>query len=145
MTTTITRTELYAEAQQFYARQVRLLDGREFEAYAGTFTEDGEFKHSPDRPAVVTRAAITAELREFHKKFDNDPVVRRHWFNMLTVDPRADGAIDATYYALVVTTRPTGKPDISPSCVVYDVLVRGEDGELLLKSRRVVQDHLLFD
>ncbi|MBF6328257.1 nuclear transport factor 2 family protein [Nocardia transvalensis] len=146
MTTNISlvSTELYSEVQQFYGRQVRLLDGRDFEGYAATFTVDGEFEHSPGRPPARTRAGITTELRDFHRKFDDDPVVRRHWFSMLTLDPAEDGTIEATFYALVVTTRATGKPDISPSCVVYDTLVRGETGELLLRSRRVVQDRELL-
>ncbi|MGY6653668.1 nuclear transport factor 2 family protein [Amycolatopsis sp. TRM77291] len=136
--------QLYAEVQHFYARQTHLLDGREFEGYAATFTEDGEFLHSPGRPAAKTRQGIVRELRDFHRKFDEDPVVRRHWFNMIVLDPAPDGVLNATFYALVATTRPGGRIDVSPSCVVHDVLVR-ENGELRTKSRRVVQDRLLFE
>jgi actinorhodin biosynthesis protein ActVIA len=49
----------------------------------------------------------------------------------------------STVYALVVTTRPGGKPEIAPSCVVHDVLVRHEGG-LRNRSRRVEHDQL-FD
>ncbi|MEU7798829.1 hypothetical protein AB0B10_06135 [Micromonospora arborensis] len=42
-----------------------------------------------------------------------------------------------------MTSRPGERqPEIAPSCVVHDVLVR-EDGELLDRSRRVEHDYLL--
>ncbi|EMD26160.1 nuclear transport factor 2 family protein [Amycolatopsis azurea] len=141
MPSTYSRTDLYAEVQQFYARQMQLLDGGAFEAYAETFTEDGEFRHTPGREPARTRAGISAELHEFHKRFDDDPVQRRHWFGMMNLEPQDDDTIRATVYALVVTTRPGGKPAIAPSCVVYDVLV-WEDGELFNRSRRVEHDQL---
>jgi actinorhodin biosynthesis protein ActVIA len=74
-------------------------------------------------------------------RFADDPVQRRHWFNMLDVQPQPDGTIYATFYALVITTRPGGRPDIGPSCVVRDVLVRRDDG-LLNRSRRVEHDQI---
>lgn len=33
-------------------------------------------------------------------------------------------------------------PEFGPSCLVHDVLVRGADGELLLRSRHVTHDHV---
>ena len=141
MTSTDTRTDRYAEVQQFYARQMQLLDSGQFEAYAETFTEDGEFRHTPGRPPARTRAGITRELHEFHERFANDPVQRRHWFNMINLEPQDDGSVLSTVYALVVTTRPGGKPAIAPSCVVHDVLV-WVDGAPLNRSRRVEHDQL---
>ncbi|MBM0256435.1 nuclear transport factor 2 family protein [Micromonospora purpureochromogenes] len=142
MPTSTSFTELYTEVQQFYARQMRQLDERKLEAYAETFTEDAEFGHTPGREPARTRAGIAADLHEFHKRFENDPVQRRHWFNMIDLEPQDDGSIRSTCYALVITTRPGGKPDIAPSCVVRDVIVRGEDGGLLLRSRKVEHDQL---
>ncbi|MFG1919103.1 nuclear transport factor 2 family protein [Micromonospora sp. NPDC048898] len=142
MAPTRTFTDLYVEVQQFYARQMRQLDDRKLEAYAETFTEDAEFGHTPGREPARTRAGIVADLFDFHKKFENDPVQRRHWFNMIDVEPQADGSIRSTCYALVVTTRPNGTPTIAPSCVVNDILVRGADDELLTKYRRVDHDQL---
>jgi actinorhodin biosynthesis protein ActVIA len=142
MTSTYSRTDLYAEVQQFYARQMQLLDGGAFEAYAETFTEDGEFRHTPGREPARTRAGISSELHDFHKRFDGDPVQRRHWFSMINLEPQDDGSIRSTVYALVVTTRPGGKPAIAPSCVVHDVLVWA-DGALLNRSRRVEHDQLV--
>ncbi|MFC0098793.1 nuclear transport factor 2 family protein [Micromonospora marina] len=134
-------TDLYVEVQHFYARQMHLLDGGAFEEYAATFTEDGEFTHTPQQPPARTRAGIVAELNRFHQRFADDPVVRRHWFNMLKLDPLEGGDIAATYYALVVTTRPGRNVTIAPSCVVHDVLVR-ENGALLTRSRKVDHDQV---
>ncbi len=141
MLTTAIGTDLYSEVQQFYAGQMQLLDGGAFEAYSQTFTEDGEFRHTPGREPARGRAGIVRELREFHKRFADDPVQRRHWFNMIHVEARDDGSIRSTCYALVVTTRPGDKPEIAPSCVVHDVLVR-QEGALLNRSRRVEHDQL---
>ncbi|TQM32785.1 nuclear transport factor 2 family protein [Nocardia bhagyanarayanae] len=139
MTTVASRTELYAEVQQFYAEQMQRLDNRDIPGYADTFTEDAEFEHSPGIPPARTRAGIIADLVEFHKRFDTDPMQRRHWFNMINLQPQDDGTIVSTTYCLVVKIRPNSKPEIAPSCVVHDVLVR-VDGALLTRSRRVVHD-----
>nr|WP_218004124.1 nuclear transport factor 2 family protein [Nocardia araoensis] len=50
MTTVASRTELYAEVQQFYAEQMQRLDNRDIPGYAATFTEDAEFEHTPGIP-----------------------------------------------------------------------------------------------
>jgi actinorhodin biosynthesis protein ActVIA len=142
MTSTESLTGLYAEVQQFYARQMRLMDERDFEAFAQTFSEDAEFSHSPGQ-LTRTRAGIVEELILFHKRFDDDPVIRRHWFNMIVLDPRADGSVASSFYAYVVNVRPGGEQQIGPSCVVKDVLVR-IDGRLLNASRHVTQDQLLL-
>jgi len=139
MTTTESRTDVYAEVQQFYARQMQLLDGGSFEAYADTFTEDGEFRHTPGRQPAKGRERIVRELYEFHERFADDPVQRRHWFNMVDLEPQDDGSIRSTVYALVITVRPDARPVLAPSCVVRDVLVR-TGGELRNRSRWVEHD-----
>jgi actinorhodin biosynthesis protein ActVIA len=143
MPVTSSTTDLYAQVQQFYAKQMHALDGGAFDEYAATFTEDGEFSHTPGRPAARTRAGIARELKAFHEeRFATDPVQRRHWFNMIAIEPGADGSIRSTCYVLVVTSRPgVRQPEIAPSCVVHDVLVL-EDGALLTRSRRVEHDYL---
>ncbi|MGK8500945.1 nuclear transport factor 2 family protein [Nocardia asiatica] len=139
MTTVTSRTELYAEVQQFYAEQMQRLDNRDIPGYAATFAEDAEFEHTPGIPPARTRAGIIADLVEFHKRFETDPMQRRHWFNMINLQPQDDGTIVSTAYCLVVKIRPGSKPEIAPSCVVHDVLVRS-DGALLTRSRRVSHD-----
>ncbi|GAA1188831.1 nuclear transport factor 2 family protein [Streptomyces hebeiensis] len=135
-------TDLYTRVQQFYARQMQALDGGRFEDYAATFTKDGTFQHSPGAEPAVGRDGIVAELIEFHKRFDGDPVQRRHWFNHVVLEPLDDGSLRSTVYALVVTTRPGGKPLIAPSCVVNDVL-EVEGGAVLTRSRQIDHDQLV--
>ena len=141
MIATVVSTDLYAEVLQFYGYQMQALDNGAFQVYADTFTEDGEFVHSPGMPPARTRAGIAQELHEFHRRrFAASPVQRRHWFNHVVLEPRQDGSIKSTSYVLVLTVRPGEKqPEFGPSCVVHDVLVR-VDGELRMRSRRVDHD-----
>ncbi|MGV9990917.1 nuclear transport factor 2 family protein [Streptomyces sp. NPDC003374] len=146
MTITALPTGLYAEVLSFYGHQMQKLDGRDFAGYAATFTEDGEFRHSPTLPAAHTRAGIRAVLEDFHRKFDARRIRRRHWFNQVALSQAPDGSVTATSYCLVLTVHAGVKePEFGPSCVVHDVLVRGEDGELLLRSRHVTHDHVRPD
>jgi actinorhodin biosynthesis protein ActVIA len=139
----VTLTELYAEVQNFYAEQVHLQDHNVFEEFAATFTEDAVFRHRPGEDGVHGRAAIVAVARKFAAKLDAEEIQRRHWFNMLAVRPANDGtAVDASYYALVVDTKPNSRPLIGPSCFVHDILVRTDDGELLTRSRRIDHDEI---
>jgi actinorhodin biosynthesis protein ActVIA len=131
---------LYAEVQHFYARQMSLLDAAKLEAYAGTFTEDAEFGHTPGREPARTRAGIVRDLVAFHRKFEDDPQQRRHMFTMVDIDPQDDGSVVSTCYALITTTRLGRTPEVVRTCVVHDVLVRGEDGGLLNRSRHVEHD-----
>lgn len=142
MTSTHVDSGLYIEVQQLFARQMHCLDGRKLEGYANTFTEDGVLAHTPNEEPARTRAGILRDLYRLDKRFDGDPAQTRHWFNMIDVEPLEDDSIRATYYALVAVTRPGGKPEIAPSCVVHDILVRTEEG-LLTKSRWVEHDDLL--
>ncbi|MFE1554153.1 nuclear transport factor 2 family protein [Streptomyces sp. NPDC058734] len=148
MTTSMTTTtagrsavsaDLYLRIQHFYAHQMQHLDSGRFEEYAATFTEDGEFQHSPGVEPARTRPGIVRELVGFHERFDNDPVQRRHWFNHIALELQEDGTVSSTAYALVVNVRPGGKPEITRSCVVHDTVVDGPEG-ILLKSRRVTHD-----
>ena len=132
---------LLARVQHFYAHQMQALDGNRFEDYAATFTKDGIFQHTPNTDPAVGRDGIVTELIAFHKRFDGDPVRRRHWFNHIALTPQDDGDVHSTVYALVVTVRPGGKPEIAPSCLVHDVLVV-EGDSVLTRSRRVEHDQM---
>ncbi|WP_030342478.1 nuclear transport factor 2 family protein [Streptomyces sp. NRRL S-1022] len=144
MPSTASFTDVYTAASQHYGRQVQLLDSNRFEEYAHTFTPDGEFQHTPGVPPARGHAGIIEELHRFNTRFADDPVQRRHMFSMLNLTEREDGAFDATFYALVLTTRPGAKqPVVGPSCLVHDVLVI-EGGDVRNRSRRVEHDHM-FD
>jgi len=47
--------ELYVELQQFYARQMPLLEARRFPEFLETFTEDGSIEHVPNGWKLVGR------------------------------------------------------------------------------------------
>ncbi|MFF3292007.1 nuclear transport factor 2 family protein [Streptomyces sp. NPDC003023] len=136
--------DLYAQVQQFYAGQVRHLDGMRAQEFAGTFTADGVFDNRPGADPLVGREAIAEAVRTYQRTAHAaDPVQRRHWFNMLQVFPQEEGTLRCEYYALVVQTRPgVREPVVGPSCFVTDELVR-VDGELRTRLRRVVPDHLV--
>lgn len=136
---------LYTEVQQFYARQAALLDDLRVEEFAATFTPDGTFVPSPATPPVRGRAAIAAALRAAHeRRFGGEQVQRRHWFNMLRVEPGFDGFLSTRYYSLVAVTRPWNPtPDIGPSAVVEDVLVH-VNGALFTRERTITPDHMSF-
>lgn len=135
-------TDLYVRIQNFYAGQVRHLDGSRAEEFAATFTPDGRFDHAPGEPVLEGRQAIAAAIRAHQERGNaTDPVQRRHWFNMLEVFPQDDGTVVTEYYALVVLTRPgVPVPVIAPSCAVRDVLT-DEDGELRTLFRRISPDY----
>jgi actinorhodin biosynthesis protein ActVIA len=139
MTTVRTKSDLYFEVLQYYARQMQLLDERDLVAYADTFTEDAVFVHTTGREPARTRAGILSDLVDFHEQFEADPMKRRHHFSMVNLEPQEDGSIASTCYALVVIKRPDDAPEIRASCVVHDVLVH-EGDELRNKSRRVEID-----
>ncbi|GHG77720.1 nuclear transport factor 2 family protein [Streptomyces griseocarneus] len=142
MTATTVSSDLYAQVQHFYARQMQALDNGRIEEYAATFTKDGSFQHSPGIDPVVGRDNILAELRSFLKKYDDDPTQRRHYFNQMVLDPQEDGSLRSTVYALIVRVRPNEQPEVWPSTVVHDVIDL-TDGEILLRSRSVSYDQLV--
>jgi actinorhodin biosynthesis protein ActVIA len=135
-----TREQTYLEVLQYYARQMQRLDDGDLAGYAATFTEDGEFSHTPGRPPARTRTGILEDLVEFHRRFEADPMRRRHHFSMVDIDDGDDGSLTATAYALVVALRPGTAPEVRASCVVHDVLVRDADGGLRNRSRVVQYD-----
>jgi actinorhodin biosynthesis protein ActVIA len=137
--TNSTRSDLYLEILQFYARQMRMLDDREFAGYSETFTEDAVFDHGAGGEPARTRAGILQELEAFHRQLEADPQQRRHHFSMVDIEVRDDGTVHTTYYALVLLVRPGETAEVRASCVVRDVLVR-EEGVLRNRSRHVSID-----
>lgn len=138
MTDVISSTNLYAEVQQFYAMQMQRLDRRDVEGYAATFTDDAEFHHSPGQPGSRTRAGIVRDVYNADKVYETDPHQRRHYFDMMNLEPLDDGNIQSTVYCMVVKVRSGQTPEFV-SCVVNDVLAR-VNGELLTQYRRVDYD-----
>ncbi|MFF7365873.1 nuclear transport factor 2 family protein [Streptomyces sp. NPDC008125] len=133
--------ELFQQIQQFYARQMRLLDTGAAEEWADTFTEDGVFHQNVAEP-LTGRANIAVASRKRVDQLVGDGVTRRHWLGMLEVDPPgSDGVVRTRYYAIsMATPRGAGaRPQITASTVAEDTLVR-HDGVWLVRHRLVTHD-----
>jgi 3-phenylpropionate/cinnamic acid dioxygenase small subunit len=133
--------ELYLRVQQFYARQMQLLDSGLVTEWATTFTEDGVFAANAHPEPVRGRAAITAAARRTCEQLAREGVTRRHWLGMLTVQPDSDGTVRARCYALVFATPRGGQAALHLSTTCEDVLVV-EDGDLLVRERSISRDDL---
>ncbi|CAM4460833.1 Nuclear transport factor 2 (NTF2) domain protein [Mycobacterium basiliense] len=134
------RPRLYTEVQQFYARQMRLLDSHDITSHAQTFTEDATFEHIPGGGPVATRAAIEKSLLKWDGKH-RDTIQRRHWLSMIDVVSLRADVIEASAYLIEINVRPGTKPTIAQSCVIEDELTRVH-GQLLVRSRKVLEDQL---
>jgi 3-phenylpropionate/cinnamic acid dioxygenase small subunit len=133
--------ELYLRVQQFYARQMQLLDRGAVQEWAATFTEDGVFAANAHPEPVRGRSAIAAAAQAATDQLARDRVVRRHWLGMLTVQPEPDGIVRARCYALVITTPRGGQAGLHVSTFCEDVLVADGD-DLLVRDRRISRDDL---
>jgi hypothetical protein len=130
--------ETYSQIQHFYAWQSQLLDFNKFEEWAATFTEDGSFL-APGFPEPVRgRTPLAVGTRKNHEGIDPSIAIR-HWFNMTTVEPCADGSVRALSYVIVIRTPHGGEPFIYRSTICEDVLVR-EGGQWLVRERVIRRD-----
>jgi len=153
--------EEYVQVQQFYARQMPLLDDRRFEEFLQTFTPDATLEHRPNGWRFDGRAAILAEMSGRRGDPDQplaqqatpreareagiaayDGLVYRYWFDKLAVR-RVDGdgdTLQVRYQAMVSMTDRAGRVSFEPTTVVEDVLVR-RDGAWYTRSRLVTHDN----
>ncbi|MEU5283456.1 nuclear transport factor 2 family protein [Streptomyces sp. NPDC020755] len=129
---------IHLQVQQFYARQMQLLDDGKAEEWARTFTDDGVFQVGGE--AVRGASDIARAARQTVDRFDADGITRRHWLGMLTVDGKED-EVGARSYAVVLETPRGGDPVLRRSTVCADLLVR-EAGEWRVRHRTVTRDGL---
>ncbi|MFJ6523254.1 nuclear transport factor 2 family protein [Streptomyces filamentosus] len=133
--------QVQAEVQDFYARQMRLLDEGRAEEWAETFTEDGVFTQNVKPEPWRGRAEIAARMRVGLDRLAARPVTRRHWLGMLIVDEGEEpGTWRCRFYALVFEIPDGGDPRPHLSAPGEDLLVRGEDGRLRIRHRLVEHD-----
>ncbi|MET9845384.1 nuclear transport factor 2 family protein [Streptomyces ossamyceticus] len=133
---------LYAGVQQFYARQMHLIEGAgaDPDAWAETFTEDAVIELAGDTPDVG-REAIRASVAAGVAHVAAQGWDFRHWFGMLDVRPREDGSLRTRYCALAMATPRGGALAVRGSLVCHDDLVRAPDGSgWLVRHRRLVPD-----
>ena len=117
--------EVYAQVQQFYARQMGLLDDGRPDDWSDTFTEDAVFQEASrlDEP-LRGRDAIRASSRARQKRLDDDKIDFRHWLGMIDVTPDGEDSLRIRAYALAMRTAHGGELDIFASVVCHDHLVR---------------------
>ncbi|MEU8941345.1 nuclear transport factor 2 family protein [Streptomyces goshikiensis] len=139
--TGLSPAELYFQVQQFYARQMQLLDDGKAEEWALTFTEDGVFAANAHPEPAVGRAVITAAARTATDQYAAGGVQRRHWLGMVSVEERGADSVFARCYAIVIETERGGQATLRVSTRCDDELVR-ENGQWLVKHRQVTRDDL---
>jgi 3-phenylpropionate/cinnamic acid dioxygenase small subunit len=132
---------LYAQAQQFYTRQMRFLDTHDTERWASTFTEDAVLE-LPSRPGPVpARAQLARYVRAGAQRQLRAGGRLDHWVGKLDVRPRADGSLHTRCSALAYVTARDGGSRMLSVCVMEDLLVRA-GGEWRIAHRRVSRDDL---
>jgi hypothetical protein len=132
---------LYAQAQRFYAHQMRLLDAPDTECWAEVFAEDA-LLHLPSLPGPVqARAWLDGYARVGAARQRRAGCRLEHWVGLLDVRPQADGSLHTRCSALAHVTPGQGGPKVLYVCVMEDVLVRSGD-EWRIAHRRVIRDDL---
>lgn len=134
---TAVSVDLYVEILQFYARQMRLLDALELDAYVETFTEDGLTHHLHHGQKLTGRTAILEHARQALPRYAGLAV--RHWNDHYLMELDTDGALSVTYCSLVTRTDSQGAVSVEPTFFITDVLVRG-DGGWQTRSRTIARD-----
>jgi hypothetical protein len=131
----------YLQIQQFYSRQMRLLDAGAVAEWAQTFTEDGVFDAAGLPEPVAGRATIAASAGQASARLAEAGRQHRHWIGMLTVESGTDGGVTATSYALVIEVPRGGEARLHRSTVCVDELVPAPHG-WLVRHRRVTRDDM---
>ncbi|MFJ9343625.1 nuclear transport factor 2 family protein [Streptomyces sp. NPDC101733] len=132
---------LYAQVQEFYAHQMRILDAHDIERWADTFTEDAVFE-LPTLPAPVdARAGLARYVRAGAARRRRDGGRLDHWVGMLDVRPQPDGTLHTRCSALVYLTPGASTSKALYAYVMEDVLVRSR-GQWRAAHRRVTRDDL---
>ncbi|MFV0129259.1 nuclear transport factor 2 family protein [Streptomyces sp. HMX112] len=132
--------ELYAQVQQFYARQMGLLDDGRPDEWAETFTEDAVFQEASRLSEPLRgRDAIRVSARARKERLAADGIDFRHWLGMLSVTPGEDGSLRARSYALAMRVPRGGALDIFASVVCHDQLVPVE-GTWQVRHRDLTHD-----
>ncbi|WP_285735159.1 nuclear transport factor 2 family protein [Nocardiopsis sp. ATB16-24] len=139
LTDSFVSAELYTQVQQFYARQMGLIDDRLPEEWASTFTEDAVFEEASRMAPLRGREAIAASCRVRAERLEAEQIDFRHWLAMLDIRPQPDGTLHTRVYALAMRTGRGGPLDIFASVVCRDELVQSDD-RWLVRHRELQHD-----
>jgi 3-phenylpropionate/cinnamic acid dioxygenase small subunit len=132
---------LYAQAQQFYAHQMQILDAHDTERWADTFTEDAVFEPPSCAGPVRAREGLARYVRAGAARQRRAGSRLDHWVGMLDVHPQADGSLHTRCSALVYLTPGADSAKALYAYVMEDVLVR-VGGAWRAAHRRVTRDDL---
>ncbi|MER6772873.1 nuclear transport factor 2 family protein [Streptomyces bacillaris] len=132
---------LHHQIQGFYARQMRLLDGGEIEAWAETFTPQGVFAANAHPEPVAGRDAIVRAARAARDALDAEGVRRRHWIGMIDIHPVTDDRLLVRSYAMVLEIPRGGPVTVHTHTTCDDTLVH-EDGQWRVEHRQVLREDL---
>ncbi|MFJ8996386.1 nuclear transport factor 2 family protein [Streptomyces sp. NPDC102279] len=132
---------LYAQAQQFYAHQMQILDIDGGEQWAATFTEDAVVELPPLPAPLRARAGLTHYARATAARRQRAGSRLHHWVGMLDVRPQPDGTLHTRCSALAHATPPGATSKVLYVCVMEDVLVRAH-GTWRTAHRRITRDDL---
>ncbi|MGA5127601.1 nuclear transport factor 2 family protein [Streptomyces pseudogriseolus] len=138
---TRTFAALYAQVQEFYAHQMRILDAHDAERWALTFTEDAVLELPALPEPVRALDGLARYVRAGAERQRRAGGRLDHWVGMLDVRPQPDGTLRTRCSALVYVTPGGESPKGLRVCVMEDVLVRTGD-EWRTAHRRVTRDDL---
>ncbi|GAA1198619.1 nuclear transport factor 2 family protein [Prauserella alba] len=126
-------TETLARLHQLYGAQSHFIDDGNADAWAATFTPDGEF-HSPSYPEpVVGTTALTA----FADEFARQEGVTRHVLTNLFATRQGPDELLVRAYLQLVHTQQAGPSTVVRQTTVTDRVVRSTVGWRI--SRRTVR------
>jgi hypothetical protein len=124
--------------EEFYARQMALLDEGHADDWANTFTESATF--STPRTSIAGRADLARTAKLGVADRSRRGVVHRHIQTALLVSGTADAPVCSSY-VLVVESGTSAAPTIHVSCVCVDEM-QFRAGEYLVTRRTVRVDGL---
>ena len=130
--------DVYVRVQQFYARQMALLDDGLVEEWAATFCLDAVFAETRMPDPLRGRAAIRDAVRSGVDGLAAAGVDFRHRFGMLDVIPAPDG-VRTRFCTLALATPPGGPTEIRGNVVGRDHLEPAGDS-WLVRQRQLRYD-----
>jgi len=132
---------LYAQVQQFYAHQMRILDAHDSMGWAETFTEDAVLELPFLSEPVRARTGLARYVRAGAERQRQAGHHLHHWVGLLDAQPQEDGSLHTRCSALVAAPASKGGSKLLYVCVMEDVLVSTR-GEWRIAHRRVTRDDL---
>lgn len=152
---------LYAEVEQFYARQMKILDAEGSEGsegsedaedsasqvvhaaerWAGVFSDDALLELPSLSAPVPARTGLEDYVRAGARELRRSGNRLVHWIGKLDVQPRPDGSLHTRCSAIVYLAPGDSGSKGLYVCVMEDVLVHSQ-GAWRTTHRRVTRDDL---